>query len=260
MGKPILDVDPFVICIVLLLLMVILVIAGNRMRRKFWSTEEDVAKGGVNSLVGALFGLWGFILAFTFSQSGSRFDNVSTTIVDEAAVLRTTILRADFFPDSIRAVYRSDLRKYVEQRISFYENVSDKEKFARNREELSNTARALWTRTVNLSKRTDLGTKISDMSSSLLSLFDIGIKCETKLNSGIPRPIIFLLIFLSLSICVVAGFATPNLKTKEWIIISVFGLMAATIIFITIDLARPLGGIIKPDTAQNAIMDLRKLF
>src|SRR4249919_2618533 len=96
------EVDASVICIVLFILMLLTIVLGNKLRQKFWKAEEGDAKGGVNSLLGALFGLWAFMLAFTFGQSGTRFETVRALIVDEGNVLRTTILKADFFPDSVR--------------------------------------------------------------------------------------------------------------------------------------------------------------
>src|SRR5882672_4720616 len=141
MNGPLLSlIDPAVICSVLFVLMLFTLLLGNRMRKKFWHAEEGDAKGGVNSLLGALFGLWSFILAFTFGQSGTRFETVRAMIVDEGNILRNAILKADFFPDSVRDAYRVDLRKYLEERISYYEDVRDEEKFNKNREELSNTA------------------------------------------------------------------------------------------------------------------------
>ncbi len=63
-------VDATIICLVLLIAMPLIVKLGNRMRKRFWGPEEGDTKGGVNALLGALFGLWGFILAFSFGQSG----------------------------------------------------------------------------------------------------------------------------------------------------------------------------------------------
>jgi len=50
------------------------------------------------------------------------------------------------------------------------------------------------------------------------------------------------------------------MKRKEWIVIVVFALLASTILYITMDLARPMSGLIKPDTGQATIVNLRKLF
>src|SRR5436190_20180601 len=146
-------IDASVICIILFILMLLTIALGNKMRKKFWSVEEGDPKGGVNALLGALFGLWGFMLAFTFGQSGVRFENVRSMIVDEGNILRTTILRADFFPDTVRDAYRADLRKYLDERISYYDDDASKAKFDKNREELTNTATVLWTRTVEQFKK-----------------------------------------------------------------------------------------------------------
>ena len=147
MDKSVLsEVDASIICFVLFLLMLLALWLGNRMRKKFWHAEEGDTKGGVNSLLGALFGLWGFMLAFTFSQSGTRFETVRAMIVDEANILRNTIIQADFFPDSVRDAYRVELRKYLEERISYYEDADDQRqiyaktgKSCRRRQELYGT-------------------------------------------------------------------------------------------------------------------------
>ena len=98
------------------------------------------------------------------------------------------------------------------------------------------------------------------MGSALTSLFDIGIKREAFLNAGIPMPINIMLLILALSISLVGGFTTPLIKRKEWIVVTVFSLLACTVLYITIDLARPMQGLIKPDTGQQTIVNLRKLF
>jgi len=261
MSTPLLArVDPALICSVLFVLMLFTIALGNKIRRKYWQVEEGESKGGVNSLMGALFGLWSFILAFTFGQSGSRFETVRAMIVDEGNVLRSAILKADFFPDSIRNAYRIDLKKYLEERIAYYEDDGDEAKFLKDRAALSVTATALWTRTVALSKKPETSGPAGDMASALTDLFDIGIQREAFLNAGIPMPINIMLVVLALAISLVGGFTTPIIKRKEWIVITVFALLATTVLYITIDLARPMQGLIKPDTGQQIIVNLRKLF
>ena len=216
MEKSILSrVDASIICIVLFFLMLLAIILGHRMRKKFWKAEEGDARGGVNSLLGALFGLWAFMLAFTFGQSGTRFESVRSMIVDEGNILRNTIIRADFFPDSIRNAYRADFRKYLEERITYYDKDEGSVKFIENREELSRTATALWTRTVELSKIPDMSGPANNMASNLTNLFDVGIKREALLSAGIPMPINLMLVGLALSISLVGGFTTPALNTKN---------------------------------------------
>lgn len=253
-------IDPAIVCLILFSLMLIALWVGNRLRKKFWHVEEGDTKGGINSLLGALFGLWGFLLAFTFSQSGNRFESVRGMIVDEANILRNTIIKADFFPDSIRTSYRSELRKYLEERIIYYDVADNREEFTKNRKELSKTARVLWEMTIENSKKPNLSSAASGMAASLTSLFDIGIKREALLSFGIPGPISSMLIILALAICLVGGFTTPAIKRKEWMVIAMFAFLASTILYITMDLAMPMSGLIKPDTGQTTIVNLRQLF
>ena len=253
-------IDASIICVMLFFLMALAVAVGNKMRKLFWNAEEADTKGGVNSLLGALFGLWGFLLAFTFSQSGSRFESVRNMMVDESNVLRNSILRADMYPDSVRLAYRADFKKYLEERIAYYDYSSNETEFKKNRSELSKTAASLWARTAEQAKNPGLSGATLGMSAALTGLFDIGIKREALLSFGIPNPISYMLIILALSICVVGGFTTPSIKRKEWIVIAFFAGLASTILFITMDLARPMDGLIKPDTGQATIIHLRELF
>src|SRR5215510_14533536 len=111
--------DASIICLFLFIGCMLMVVFGKFVRNKFLRADEPESRGGVNSLLGALFGLWSFILAFTFGQSGMRFENVRNQIVDEATVLRTAIIKSDFFPDSTRNIFRAELHKYLEERISY---------------------------------------------------------------------------------------------------------------------------------------------
>jgi len=261
MGVSILPgIDPSVIGLLLFVLMLGMIALGNSVRKKILGSIEGDTKGGVNALLGALFGLWSFLLAFTFSQSSTRFETVRTMIVDEANILRTTIIRADLFPDSVRNTYRGDLKKYLDERIAYYDDASDEVKFEKNRGELSKTAAALWAMTVTQSKNPITHDAATGMATALTNLFDIGIKREALLESGIPTPVTYLLIGLALSICFVAGYTTPLMTRNEWLLIAVFSFLASTVLYITIDLARPMQGLIKPDAGQIAILKLRNLF
>ena len=45
-----------------------------------WGTKRRPTKGGINSLLGVLFALSGFILAFTFGMSGTRLEKVRNVV------------------------------------------------------------------------------------------------------------------------------------------------------------------------------------
>jgi len=253
-------IDASIISLVLLVLMLATVVVGHKSRKWFWGPEDGDTRGGIKALLGALFGLWGFMLAFTFSQSGNRLESVRAMIVDEANLLRTAIIKADLFPDSVRNIYRTELHKYLEERISYYDDAADFVKADINRQEISRTAVALWAITADQSKKTNMNGPVNSMIESLTAMFDIGIRREALLSAGIPNPITYILIILALAICFVGGFTTPVINRKEWIVVTVFAILASTILFITIDLARPMRGLIRADAGEVALTRLRDFF
>jgi hypothetical protein len=253
-------IDPSIICLLLFAGCILMVIAGKAIRNKFLHKDEQDSRGGVNSLLGALFGLWGFILAFTFGNAASRFENIRTMMVDEANVMRTAILRAETFPDSIRNEYKLDLRKYLESRIAYYNYEESSDEFNKTKQDAIDVGKRLWTRTVKVSSFPNLAPASNAMMATLTSMFDVAAKRDALLLSGIPLMISSMLFFLALAISFVGGFTTPVLKTKEWIVIAGFILLACIIIYITIDLSRPTTGFIRPDVGQDRIVQLRTLF
>ena len=252
--------DASVICLILFLACIFMVLLGKFIRNRFFQADQQESRGGVSSLLGALFGLWGFILAFTFSNSAARFDNVRNIMVDEANITRNTILRAKTFPDSIGNILRTDLKDYVEARIAYYNNATDPDKFNKAKEDAEAAGRRLWETTVKASTLPNMTITCSNMYASLTGMFDVAARRDALLLSGVPELIIYMLFFLALTISFIGGFTTPVIKTKEWVVIGGFILLACILIFLTLDLGRPMRGFIKPEVGQERIVKLRELF
>lgn len=237
-----------------------MVVVGKALRDKFLGKDEQESKGGVNALLGALFGLWGFLLAFTFGSVSTRFENVRATMVEEANIIRTVILRVETFPDSLQGPLREDIKKYLQTRIDYYEYAHDLEKVDKSRQDGAEIGKRLWTRMIEVSHLPNLGLMANTMLTSLSAMYDVGARRDAMLTSGLPGPISFMLFFIALVISFVGGFTSPILKTKEWVVITGFIFLACLIIYITLDMARPMRGFIRPDVGQERIEQLQKLF
>ena len=252
--------DASIICICLFAGSILMVMAGKLTRNKLAHDGESETKGGVNALLGALFGMWAFILAFNFSNSATRFEKVRDIIIDEANIMRNVILRSDFLPDSMRNDFRADLKTFLEARIAYYDDISDFDKFEKSKKDAEQTGKILVKKIIQVSHRPDMNLTAQNMFNSLTGLFDIAVKRDSLLQAGIPEPIQYMLFFLALAISFIGGFTTPVMNRKEWIIITGFALLAITIIYITLDMGRPMRGFIRPDIGQERIIKLRTLF
>ena len=252
--------DASVICLVLFICCIGMVALGRFLRNRYFHADQQETKGGVSSLLGALFGLWGFLLAFTFSNSSARFDSVRAIMVDESNAVRNTFLRTQTFPDSIGNDLRVDLKIYLEARIAYYHDISDPVKFNQAKENARTAGTRLWTKTVEASSLPNMGLVCSNMYNSLTVMFDLAAKRDAILLSGIPELIIYMLLFLALAVSFIGGFTTVVINTKEWIVVGGFILLACIIIFLTLDLSRPMRGFIKPDAGEERIEKLLELF
>src|SRR6478735_5083907 len=141
-------IDAAVICLLLFTACILMVMFGRFVRNRFLHKDQQESKGGVNSLLGALFGLWGFMLAFTFGNSASRFDSVRTIMVDESNSIRNAIFRAKTFPDSIHNSLNADLEVYLQARIDYYKYAAAPDKFIKAKQELDDISKLLWEKTV----------------------------------------------------------------------------------------------------------------
>jgi len=252
--------DASILCLLLFTACILMVMFGRFIRNRFLHHDQQESKGGVNSLLGALFGLWGFILAFTFGNSATRFDNVRTTMVDESNAIRNAVFRAKIFPDSIQNSLTADLKLYLEARIDYYNYAAYPDKFNKVKQDIDDLGKTLWEETIRASVLPNLNITSANMFASLTSMFDVAAKRDALMLSGVPEPITYMLFFLAIAISFVGGFTTPVIKAKEWIVIAGFILLACIVIYITLDLARPLRGFIRPDIGEYKIQELEKLF
>jgi len=238
----------------------ILMVALGRIAGKIWRKEEDEPKGGVNSLLAALFALFGFILAFAFGMSGSRYENVRNVIVDEANDIGTAVLRADLYSDSVRDAFRADFKKYLEARIAYYDNATNMALLDKAKEDAAKAGGDLWARAMQQSKLPNMLIPSNNMVPALNAMFDIATTREVILKARVPDVIVWMLFILALASSFIAGFTSLAIRHKDWIVVTGFALLSSMIIYITLDLGRPMRGIIKAEMGQQAILDLRKMF
>ncbi len=248
-----------VLCILLFFGMLVMVLLG-RLLGKLWKQQEVEQKGGVHSLLSALFGLSAFILAFTFGMSASRYTNVRDIIVEEANDIGTALLRSDLYSDSVRDEFRADFKKYIDARISFYNDVTDTVLFKKAKEDAAQAAGSIWSRAAQQSKQPNMLIPSNNMIPALNTMFDIATTAEMTLYARVPDLIVYMLFTLGLITSFISGFTSSGIRPRDWIIIVVFALLSSMVTYVTLDLSRPMRGIIKANTGIQAINNLKNSF
>jgi hypothetical protein len=109
-------------------------------RRRSFDGPEPAHLGAVQ---GAILGLLGLLLGFSFSGAMSRFVDRQDIIVREANAIGTAWLRADLLSESHRAQVRSILSRYLDERLRLFGAGSTGEGKAIERE-LAGIHASLW--------------------------------------------------------------------------------------------------------------------
>jgi hypothetical protein len=96
----------------------ILLVVGRRIGVRKRALDAEGAGAGLGAVEGAVFGLMGLLLAFTFSAAASRFEVRRQLIVQETNAIGTAYLRLDLLPQADQPKLREDFRSYVDARLS----------------------------------------------------------------------------------------------------------------------------------------------
>jgi hypothetical protein len=96
---------------------------GFRVGQRDAAADSQPSGTQVGAIQGAVLGLLGLLLAFTFAGAGSRFLERQDLIRDEANAIGTTYLRADLLAAPQRAELRTALQEYTAHRIDVVKRV-----------------------------------------------------------------------------------------------------------------------------------------
>src|SRR5207245_10293478 len=105
--------------------MLVLLEIGRRIGVRRMARDPEGARAGIGAIEGAVFGLLGLLIAFTFSGAASIFDTRRQLIVEETNDIGTAYLRLDLLPADAQPALRESFRRYLDARIEVYRKLPD---------------------------------------------------------------------------------------------------------------------------------------
>src|SRR4029077_19139948 len=98
---------------------------GRRVGGRRMAEDPTGALAGIGAVEGAIFGLLGLLIAFTFSGAGTRFDTQRQLAVEETNAIGTAYLRLDLLPAALQPALRDGFRRYLDSRLAAYRKLPD---------------------------------------------------------------------------------------------------------------------------------------
>jgi len=90
----------------------------KRLETRRPATAEGESEDAQSHIVGAVFGLLAFIIAFTFSIAIDRYDIRRNLVAEEANAIEVAYRRASLFDEPSRSQIQANLRAYARTRVA----------------------------------------------------------------------------------------------------------------------------------------------
>src|SRR6187399_1892492 len=111
--------------IVLFIGMLVSIEIGRRIGIARLAHDPDGLAKGISASDGAVFGLLGLMIAFTFSGAASRFEARRHLVTEEANAIGTAYLRVALLPEDAQPELQKLFRQYVDLRLETYAHPED---------------------------------------------------------------------------------------------------------------------------------------
>jgi hypothetical protein len=238
--------------VVLFFAMLVQLEFGRRIRLRHLAQGEP---GGLGAIEGALFGLLGLLLAFTFSGAAGRYDSRRQQIVEEANAIGTAYLRLDVVPGESRAILQNQFRSYLETRLAVYRVLPDIEAAYANLARADTLQQAIWSQAVAATMTAPATQPAMLLLPALNQMFDI-TTVRTAAAQFHPPTMIFVMLGLLVLVCAtLAGYGMGG-KARSWYHTVGFALVISLTILVIIDLEYPRLGFIQLASHDRVLEDL----
>ncbi len=242
----------------LLLAIFLLLEVGRRIGIYRRRLDPEGASSGLGALEGAVFGLMGLLIAFTFSGAATRFDARRELIGHEANAIGTAYLRIDLLPATAQPALRQDFREYVDLRVKIFRIVrKDFGAAERDYARSIDLQNKIWAEAVAACREQNSPAVTTLVISSLNEMIDITTTRLVSTQTHPPEVVFYGLGLLVLATSLLAGYGMAGSKHRSWMHMMVYALIMASTLYVILDLEYPRFGLIRIDAADQLLIDVR---
>lgn len=231
---------------------------GTRAGRRRAAIHGASAHAGLGAVEGAVFGLLGLLLAFTFSAAAGRFDARREMIVKEAEAIDAAYRRIDLLPEDARLGLRALFGKYLDARLAYYAGIPEFQDPMAGLERIEGIENEIWTRAVSACKASGgLEAKLLVLP-AINEMYAIAAKRLMALRMHTPGLVFAVLLALSLICAMIGGYALSGGKGHRWMHLIGFAVTLAITLYLIIDFEYPRIGLIRADSFDRILIELRR--
>ena len=248
----------FILTVALFVGIMVSIGIGRRIgRRRFREEGEDLTKG-FGAVVGAVFGLMGLVLAFTFSGALTRFDGRRSLVVEEANHIGTAWLRIKLLPADSQPAMRDLFRRYLDSRLAVYQNVDDLGTISARIAKSGALQGEIWELAVSSSQQSGSNAAPMLLLPALNAMFDISTTRSEVIRFHPPVTIYAMLGALALACSLFAGYEMAGRPKINKLHTTAYALVLTVTVYVILDIEYPRLGMIRMSDSDQVLIDLRR--
>jgi len=252
-------IPPWLFALLLFLGMLMMLEAGRRIAVKRRAKESESERGSLGIVEGAVFALFGLLMAFTFSGASTRFNEKRALIAEEVNTIETAYLRLQLVPHGAQTSLQELFRKYVDSRLETYRRLPNMQAAESEMAESKKLQHEIWT-------QADAATRLPgahpDAGKLLLPALNNMIDMATTRTMALqnhPPGIVYALLFALGLICsALAGYRMAVGPNRSWLHILGFSAMTVVIVYVVLDIEYPRAGLIRLAHSDQMLVEVRE--
>ncbi len=223
-----------------------------------WLPASGSERTSMGMLDGAIFGLLGLLIAFTFSGATSRFDQRKAMVITEANAIKTAYLRLDLLSTEAQPALRALFRQYLDARLEIYQKLPDLKASEAALVRANALQGEIWSASVKAREATGAA-PANLLLAALNEMFNIATQRTVVALEMHPPTIIFVMLFSLASISAgLAGYTTAGIAKHSLAHVLVFATIVASTVYVILDIEYPRLGLIRVDSVDRVLVDLKK--
>jgi hypothetical protein len=238
--------------------MLVLMEIGRRFGVRRRPKESEGERSGLGTVEGAVFALFGLMVAFTFSGAASRFNEKRMLTAEEVNCIETAYLRLHLLSPHAQPALQELFRHYVDSRLETYRRLPNMAAAEMEMAKSKKIQQEVWIEAEAATRLPD-----SHPSSGLLllpainNMIDISTTRTMALQLHPPRIVYALLLGLGLICSLLAGFRMSSGQHRSWLHILGFTVLTVIIVYVMLDVEYPRAGLIRLESADQLLVNLR---
>ncbi len=248
---------PMTVCI--LLGMVVCLEIGHRLGKRKLAADPEGAMLGHGVVESAIFGLYGLLVAFTFSGAPDRLDTRRELIQAEANAIGVAYLRLDLLAPESQPEMRQLFRNYLDSRLEVYRkfpNVGAAEVELAKSSEIQSQ---IWTKSITATRLPS-----SHPTSALLllpavnSMIDVSGTRAMAARIHPPFIVFALLVLLALLCSLLAGYGMASKRKRSWLHIIAFVAISVITAYVILEIEYPRENSNQMAAYDQVLVDVRE--